>query len=49
MFDIGGSVGSIMAGLMSDIINAGGITCIIFLLMAIPSVSVNHIYIMNES
>ncbi|XP_027199728.2 glucose-6-phosphate exchanger SLC37A2-like [Dermatophagoides pteronyssinus] len=37
MFDIGGSVGSIMAGLMSDIINAGGITCIIFLLMAIPS------------
>ncbi|OTF73715.1 hypothetical protein BLA29_002691 [Euroglyphus maynei] len=37
MFDIGGSFGSIMAGLMSDLINAGGITCIIFLLMAIPS------------
>ncbi len=39
MFDIGGCLGSIVAGFMADRSGASGITCIIFLTLAIPSVS----------
>lgn len=38
MFDIGGCLGAIVAGFMADRSGASGITCIIFLALAIPSV-----------
>lgn len=37
MFDIGGMVGSIIAGLLADKTNSSGLICIGFLILAIPS------------
>ncbi|CAG2112273.1 unnamed protein product, partial [Medioppia subpectinata] len=36
-FDIGGTVGAILAGYMADVTNASAITCIVFIILTIPS------------
>ncbi|CAG2114346.1 unnamed protein product, partial [Medioppia subpectinata] len=41
-FDIGGTVGAILAGYMADITNASAITCIVFIILTIPSVSTSN-------
>lgn len=37
MFEIGGMIGSIVAGLLADRTEASGLVCIVFLALAIPS------------
>ncbi|XP_027201719.2 glucose-6-phosphate exchanger SLC37A2-like [Dermatophagoides pteronyssinus] len=44
MFDIGGMIGSIIVGLLADRTNSSGIICILFLMLAIPSLFVFEKY-----
>lgn len=44
IFDIGGVVGGVLAGVTSDIIEARGVTSIVFLLLSIPSLLCYRIY-----
>ncbi|CAN4094656.1 unnamed protein product [Withania somnifera] len=44
IFDIGGVVGGVLAGVTSDIIEARGVTSIVFLLLSIPSLLFYRIY-----
>lgn len=44
VFDIGGVVGGVLAGVTSDIIEARGVTSIVFLLLSIPSLLFYRIY-----
>lgn len=41
-FDVGGILGAIMAGVIADRTGASGLTCIVMLIFAIPSVSINY-------
>lgn len=44
VFDIGGVVGGVLAGVTSDIIEARGVTSIIFLLLSMPALLFYRIY-----
>ncbi|RWS10522.1 Sugar phosphate exchanger 2-like protein, partial [Dinothrombium tinctorium] len=43
-FDLGGIVGSVLAGLVADKTGASGLTCIVMLLLSIPSLFVYQLY-----
>jgi sugar phosphate permease len=42
LFDVGGILGSLFAGLFSDLINARAITCVLMLYLSIPSLFFYH-------
>lgn len=44
VFDIGGVIGGVLAGVTSDIIEARGVTSIVFLLLSIPSLLFYRVY-----
>ena len=43
-FDVGGIIGGIAAGVISDLTHCSGITCVVMLIFASPSLYVYHFY-----
>lgn len=47
VFDVGGIVGAILAGLVSDCTGCPGIVCVVFYMLCAPSVSITFLWIIG--